>query len=111
MTFNALKSVILPCVIAGKNAFIKTDEVKATILLLLSKSSMKRAEIVIDLKHDKKALNIMSAIFTNWITLLGASKKFLSDHGGEFNNDEMRALADSYGIRLMRTAAESPWYV
>ena len=33
----------------------------------------------------------------------------MSDYGGEFNNEEMRALGDKFGIKILTTAAQSPW--
>ena len=39
----------------------------------------------------------------------GAPKKIFSDNGGEFNNDEMRALGEAFNIKIITTAAESPW--
>ena len=44
-----------------------------------------------------------------WISLFGPPSKFLFDNGGEFQNAEMRQLGDTFNIRLMSTAAESPW--
>lgn len=59
--------------------------------------------------NSKKPCTIIEALFQHWITIFGAPRQFLSDNGGEFNNDEMRTLADSFGIKLVCTAAESPW--
>ena len=59
--------------------------------------------------HDKKPNSIIKAIFVSWITIFGAPQKFLSDNGGEFVNPEMRDLSESFNIRLLTTAAESPW--
>ena len=58
---------------------------------------------------NKTAETIIKALFTFWITIFGAPAQILSDNGGEFNNDVMRSLSDAYGIRLLCTAAESPW--
>ena len=58
---------------------------------------------------NKKAETIVEKLFTCWIVLFGAPKQFLSDNGGEFNNVIMRSLADSFGIKLNCTSAESPW--
>lgn len=59
--------------------------------------------------RNKAAETIIKALFACWITIFGAPSQFLSDNGGEFNNDIMRSLGDVYGIRLLCTAAESPW--
>ena len=50
--FSALRCVTLPCMLAGKTIQIKADVVSCNIPLLLSKRSMKRADMVIDLKTD-----------------------------------------------------------
>ena len=59
--------------------------------------------------NNKLASTVITAIFLHWIVLFGAPKKILSDNGGEFNNEEMRALGEAFNIRIMNTAAESPW--
>ena len=58
---------------------------------------------------DKSAETVVTAIFRFWITIFGAPRNILSDNGGEFNNEHMRCLGDHFGIKLMCTAAESPW--
>ena len=54
--------------------------------------------------HDKKPNMIITALFTNWISRFGAPRQVLSDNGGEFSNESMRCLADSFGIKLVATA-------
>ena len=58
---------------------------------------------------NKKPESVVSALFSKWISTFGAPRKFLSDNGGEFNNELMRCLGDHFGVNLMCTAAESPW--
>ena len=59
--------------------------------------------------NNKQPSTIIKSFFTHWICYFGAPKQFLTDNGGEFSNDEMRSLADNFGIKLLNTAAESPW--
>ena len=61
--FQSQKRVRLPCEIAGTECYVDTDVVKCDIPLLLSKPSMKRAKITLDLSNDK------AVIFGNTITL------------------------------------------
>ena len=49
---TAERCVTIPCILAGKKICIKTDVVQSNIPLLLSRSSMKRAGMVIDLSSD-----------------------------------------------------------
>ena len=49
---KSLKCAVLPCILAGKSVRIRTDVVQCSIPLLLSKSSMKRAGMVINLCDD-----------------------------------------------------------
>ena len=49
---RSLKSVTFPCMLAGRCIRIRTDVVDSKIPLLLSKASMKRAGMVIDLNSD-----------------------------------------------------------
>lgn len=59
--------------------------------------------------HNKLPATIITAFFTNWICFFGAPTQLLTDNGGEFSNDEMRSLSDRFDIKLLNTAAESPW--
>ena len=59
--------------------------------------------------YDKKPDTIITKLFEKWISIFGAPRKFLSDNGGEFNNESFRSLAENFGIRVMCTAAEAPW--
>ena len=58
---------------------------------------------------DKKPSTIISAFFNKWISIFGAPRKLLSDNGREFNNCELRSLAETFNFLLYTTAAESPW--
>ena len=62
--------------------------------------------IVID---DKRASTILNGVFRGWIAVFGPPGKILSDNGCEFNNSEMRALGEAFNVKIMATAAESPW--
>lgn len=58
---------------------------------------------------DKNADTIIQGIFRSWIVLFGAPGKILSDNGCEFNNSEMRLLGEAFNVKILTTAAESPW--
>lgn len=58
---------------------------------------------------NKCPKTIIEGIFTSWISLFGTPNKFLSDNGGEFNNNQFRELGECFNIRILNTAAESPW--
>lgn len=57
----------------------------------------------------KKKEEIVKRIFEVWIRHFGPAKKFLTDNGGEFCNDEFISLCENFNIRVCTTAAESPW--
>ena len=59
--------------------------------------------------HNKKPATIIKGLFISWITIFGPPKKLLADNGGEFSNSEMRSLGEAFSIKLVNTAAESPW--
>lgn len=44
-----------------------------------------------------------------WISVHGPPQKLFSDNGGEFNNDEVRDMAEHFNIEIKTTAAYSPW--
>ena len=58
---------------------------------------------------SKDKHTILRAVMTGWIARFGAPSQFLSDNGGEFNNEEFREMAEAFNIRIRTTAAESPW--
>ena len=58
---------------------------------------------------SKNASVIVEAVMRYWIALFGAPKKFLTDNGGEFSNNEFRSMGENFNIEIMCTAAESPW--
>ena len=43
------------------------------------------------------------------VCYFGAPSKILSDNGGEFQNEKVRKMAERWNIKLLTTAAESPW--
>ena len=58
---------------------------------------------------NKVPTTIIKGLFISWIAIFGPPNKIMSDNGGEFSNPEMRALGESFSIKLITTAAESPW--
>ena len=62
-TVPSIKKVTLPCYIGGVKSEITTDVVECNVPLLLSKRSMKTAEMVLDFKND--AVNVGG----DWINL------------------------------------------
>lgn len=58
---------------------------------------------------NKWPCTIISGIFTCWISLFGTPGKVLSDNGKEFDNAEFREMGEKFNIKILTTAAESPW--
>ena len=58
---------------------------------------------------SKKPEEVIKNIFRIWISVFGPPTKFLSDNGGEFNNEDFRILCEKYNIIVETTAAEAPW--
>ena len=59
--------------------------------------------------HSKQKEVIIDKIFKHWNSLFGTPKLFLSDNGGEFNNDIFREMGEQLNINVKTTGAESPW--
>ena len=59
--------------------------------------------------NNKVPSTIIKGIFLSWIATFGPPKKIISDNGGEFSNAEMNTFAEAFSIKLIHTAAESPW--
>ena len=59
--------------------------------------------------RNKQKATIIRAVIKFWIGIFGSPDKFLSDNGGEFINDEFVEFAEKFNIKILTTAAESPW--
>lgn len=59
--------------------------------------------------RTKKASEIVNSFIHSWISVHGAPKRIYSDNGGEFNNEEIREMAEKFNIEMKTTAAYSPW--
>ncbi|KAL2093504.1 hypothetical protein ACEWY4_010816 [Coilia grayii] len=57
----------------------------------------------------KKGSEIVKHFIHDWISVHGPPQKLFSDNGGEFNNDEVRDMAENFNIEVKTTAAYSPW--
>ena len=57
----------------------------------------------------KKSSEIVKHFIHSWVSVHGAPKKMFFDNGGEFNNEEMRDMAENFNIEIKTTAAYSPW--
>ena len=59
--------------------------------------------------RSKRKEIIINQLFRIWISMFGTPGKFLSDNSGEFANQEFIDFAESFGIIVKTTVAESPW--
>ncbi|CAC5425238.1 unnamed protein product [Mytilus coruscus] len=57
----------------------------------------------------KKGSEFVKKFFESWISIHGSPRHLYSDNGGEFNNDEVRDMAENFNIEVKTTAAYSPW--
>lgn len=57
----------------------------------------------------KKSSEIVNSFIHTWISVHGAPQKLYSDNGGEFNNEEIRDMAENFNIETRTTAGYSPW--
>ena len=58
---------------------------------------------------NKQPETVLKTILQIWISVYGATDKFLVDNGGEFANDDFINLAEKFGIVVKTTAGYSPW--
>ena len=59
--------------------------------------------------NSKKAEEIISKLFTYWISVFGRPSQFISDNGGEFINDEFTSMCEHLDIKVNTSPSESPW--
>ena len=59
--------------------------------------------------NNKKQETIIEAMFKIWISIFGRSKLIFSDNGGEFFNESFIAMCEDLGVKVRKTAADSPF--
>ena len=59
--------------------------------------------------YTKRQDAIIQAVFSSWIAYFGTPRMFLSDNGGEFNNEGYREMNEQLNVHTATTAAESPF--
>ena len=59
--------------------------------------------------RSKKKEVIVKKLFQIWISTFGHPKKIFVDNGREFENSEFMSFCENMNIRILTTAAESPW--
>lgn len=57
----------------------------------------------------KRSSEIVKHFIHDWISVHGSPQKLFSDNGGEFNNEEVRDMAENFNIEVKTTPAYSPW--
>ncbi len=57
----------------------------------------------------KRSSEIVKHFLHDWIGVHGPPQKLFSDNGGEFNNDEVKDMAENFNIEVKTTAVYSPW--
>ena len=59
--------------------------------------------------NRKRPSEVINALMQNWVGVFGVMVSILTDNGGEFNSDEMREVMSILNVRVLTTAAESPF--
>ena len=57
----------------------------------------------------KSPSDVVNALLMKWVQVFGTPGLILTDNGGEFKNEEIKAVAAKFNIRTDTTGAESPW--
>lgn len=57
----------------------------------------------------KRSSEIVKHFIHDWISIHGPPRKLFSDNGGEFNNEEVRDMAENFNIEVRTTPGYSPW--
>ena len=57
----------------------------------------------------KRASEFVTKFLKCWISVHGCPTKLFSDNGGEFDNEEVRVMAEKFNIEVKTTPAYSPW--
>ena len=59
--------------------------------------------------NRKKPSNVIDALMQRWVAVFGVMGSIMTDNGGEFSSDETREVMSMLNVRLLTTAAESPF--
>ena len=59
--------------------------------------------------YSKNKETLIESIFTHWIAIFGRPYVFLSDNGGEYNNEHFIDMCDKLGVHVITTGAEAAW--
>ena len=57
----------------------------------------------------KRSNDVINAVMQHWIGIFGVMGSIMTDNGGEFSSDEMREIMSILNVRVITTAAESPF--
>ena len=61
------------------------------------------------LMRSKKTQEFVDKFIKSWIHYFGYPKRLFSDNGGEFNSHLVREFGETFNIKILTTAAYSPW--
>ena len=95
--FNDTVSMDLKCYDAKKGIYFQH------LIDHLTRFSM--AKVI--MSKNKEVL--IESIFTHWISVFGRPKKFMSDNGGEYSNENFLDMCEKLGVHVVTTGAESAW--
>ena len=59
--------------------------------------------------NRKRPSNVIDALMQRWVAVFGVMGSIMTDNGGEFSSDETREVMSMLNVRLITTAAESPF--
>ena len=59
--------------------------------------------------NRKRPSDVVNALMQNWVGVFGVMGSMMTDNWGEFNADEMREVMSILNVRVLTTAAESPF--
>ena len=59
--------------------------------------------------NRKRPSDVVNALMQNWVGVFGEMGSMMTDNGEEFNADEMRGVMSILNVRVLTTAAESPF--
>ena len=76
------------------------------ILHIINMWSRYTVSVFIDRKKSSNALN---ALMQRWIAGFGIMDSIMTDNGGEFSSDEILEVMSVLNVRVITTAAESPF--
>ncbi|CAG2196706.1 unnamed protein product [Mytilus edulis] len=108
-TFNRLSKLLNKAGMNNANTLELLRSVCENCDICMTNKRPSSKPVCREYNENKKGSEFVKKFLESWISIHGSPRRLYSDNGGEFNNDEVRDMAENFNIEVKTTAAYSPW--